>query len=173
LVLQPSYQAHGMRKSCREHTQNTKSIGEKWNRNGTNSVVALQDLSSYKVPTTHHHNKQKTMDQPAVQSSGKCVRFGAGRSRVRESYQDLVNWYCSLLTRRTVCGRSAGNTPRTQTNTEWNETINCTNSVVALQDHCSYKAPTTNHHNKKNNKKRWFKQKGATTRMMNLKELCS
>jgi len=29
LVLQPSYKAHGMRKSCREHTQNTKSIGEK------------------------------------------------------------------------------------------------------------------------------------------------
>jgi len=82
-------------------------------------------------------------------SSGKC--FGAGRSRVRllaGSYQGLINWYCSLLTRRTVCGRAAGNTPRTQTQTEWNESRNCTNSVVALQDHCSYKAPTTNHHKK-------------------------
>ena len=50
-------------------------------------------------------------------SSGKCVRFDAGRSRVRlsaGSYQDFVDWYCSLLTRRTVCGRAAGNTPRTQ-----------------------------------------------------------
>ena len=40
---------------------------------------------------------------------GKCVRFGAGKSRVRlsaRSYQDLVNWYCGLLTRRTVCGKS-------------------------------------------------------------------
>ena len=49
-------------------------------------------------------------------SSGKCVRFDAGRSRVRlsvRSYQHLANWYCSLLTRRTVCGRAAGNTPRT------------------------------------------------------------
>jgi len=30
LALQPSYQVHGMRKSCREPTQNTKSNGEKW-----------------------------------------------------------------------------------------------------------------------------------------------
>jgi len=32
----------------------------------------------------------------------------------------------------------------TQKRTEWNETRNCTNSEVVLQDHC-YKAPTTNH----------------------------
>ena len=85
-------------------------------------------------------------------SSGKCAHFCAGRSRVRlsaGSYQDLVNWYCSLLTSRTVCGRAAVNTPRTQKHIKWNETRNCTNSVVALQDHCSYKAPTTNHHIKK------------------------
>ena len=82
-------------------------------------------------------------------SSGKCVRFGAGRSKVRllaGSYQDLVNWYCSLITRRTVCGRAAGNSPRTQNNPSENEPSNCTISVLALQDHCSYKAPTTNHH---------------------------
>ena len=85
-------------------------------------------------------------------SSDKCVRFDAGRSRVRllaRSYQDHVNWYCSFLTMRTVCRRAAGNTPRTQKQTEWNETRNCTNSVVALLDHCSYKVPTTNHHIKK------------------------
>ena len=77
-------------------------------------------------------------------SSGKCVRFGAGRSRVRLSagaYQDLVNWYCSLLTRRTMCGRTAGNTPRTQ-----KQTRNCKNSVVALQDHCSQKKSTFQTH---------------------------
>jgi len=86
-------------------------------------------------------------------SSGKCVRFGAGRSssthgRVLQD-QDLVNWYCRLLTRRMVCGRAAGNTSRTQKQTEWNETRNCANSVVARQDHCSDKTPTTNRHIKK------------------------
>jgi len=45
----------------------------------------------------------------------------------------LVNWYCSLLTRRTVCGRAARNTPKTQKQTAWNEARNCTNSVLALQ----------------------------------------
>ena len=70
-----------------------------------------------------------------------------GRELSAGSYQDLVNWYCSLLTRRTVYGRAAGNSPRTTTTiNQWNETWNCRNSVVALQDHCSYKAPTTNHH---------------------------
>ena len=62
------------------------------------------------------------------------------------SYQALVNWYCSLLTRRTVYGRAAGNTIRTQNQPSENEPSNCTISVLALQDHCSYKAPTTNHH---------------------------
>jgi len=50
-------------------------------------------------------------NQPVV--CGKCVRFGAGRSRVRisaGSYEDLVNWYCSLLTRSTMCRRATGNT---------------------------------------------------------------
>jgi len=37
-----------------------------------------------------------------------------------------------------VCGRAAGNTPRTQKQTEWNETRNCKNSIVALQDHSSF-----------------------------------
>jgi len=52
-------------------------------------------------------------------------RFGADRSRVRlsaGSNQDLVNWYCSLLTRRTVCGRAAGNTLSTQNRSERNAT---------------------------------------------------
>ena len=73
---------------------------------------------------------------------GPRVRLSAG------SYQDLVNWYCSLLTRRTVCGRAAGNALRTQKQPEW-KSVNAEivrNSVLALQDHCSYKAPTTNHH---------------------------
>jgi len=70
----------------------------------------------------------------------KLLQSVEKRSRVRlsaGSYQDLVNWYCSLLTRRTVCGRAARNTPRTH-----KQTRNCANSVVALQDHYSYKAPT-------------------------------
>ena len=32
LVVQPSYRAHSMRKSCREHTQNTKQNRVKWNQ---------------------------------------------------------------------------------------------------------------------------------------------
>jgi len=51
---------------------------------------------------------------------GKCVRCDAGRSKVRlsaGSYQDLANWYCSPLARRTVYGRTAGNTTRTAGNT--------------------------------------------------------
>jgi len=59
-----------------------------------------------------------------------CFRFGAGRSGIREfsagSYQDLVNWYCSLFTRRTVCGQAKGSTSRTQKQTESNETRHCT-----------------------------------------------
>jgi len=54
---------------------------------------------------------------------------------------------CSLLNRRTVSGRAAGNKPRTQ-----KQTRNCTNSIVALQDQYSYKAPTTNHYIKKKQK---------------------
>lgn len=38
---------------------------------------------------------------------GKYVRFGAGRSGVRISYQDLVHWYCRLLIRQTMCGIAA------------------------------------------------------------------
>jgi len=69
------------------------------------------------------------------------VRLSAG------SYQDFANWYCSLLTRRKVCGRAAENTPRTQNKpSEMKPEIV---SVVALHDHCSNKAPTTNHHSKK------------------------
>jgi len=44
-------------------------------------------------------------------------------------------------TKRTVWGRAAGNTLRTQKQTQWNETRSCTNAVVALQDHCSHKCP--------------------------------
>ena len=40
------------------------------------------------------------------------MRFGVGKSGVRlssGSYQDLVNWHGSHLTRRTVCRRAAWN----------------------------------------------------------------
>ena len=59
LVLQPSYQTHGVRKSCRELTQNDNKKN-KWTEtwNCRNSVVALQDHCSYQAPTTNHHIKQ-------------------------------------------------------------------------------------------------------------------
>jgi len=81
-------------------------------------------------------------------SSGKCVRLGAGRSNVLSpgSYQDLKKWYCSLLSRRTVCRRAAESTSRIQNKSHSNESRHCTNSVVALQDHYSCWAPSTKHH---------------------------
>jgi len=43
-----------------------------------------------------------------------------------------------------VCGRAAGNAHRTQKKqTGSSESRHCTNSVVAIKHHCSYKAPTT------------------------------
>jgi len=75
--------------------------------------------------------------------SGKCVRFSVGRSRILFSagfYQDFVTWHCSLLTRCTICGRTARNTPKTQ-----KQPRNCTNSVVMLQDQCSYTVVTVTH----------------------------
>jgi len=85
-------------------------------------------------------------------SSGRCVDFCDDRWRdclSSGSCQDLVNWYCSLLSRRTMYGRAAWNTLRTQKGTGWNESRNCTNPVVALQDNCNCKAPTTDQHLKK------------------------
>jgi len=101
------------------------------------------------VERNHKFRSWSIVESTSPWCSGKCVRFGAGRSRgwlLAGSYQDLVNWYCSLLTRRTVYGRAAGNTIRTHNQPSENEPRNCTISVLALQDHCSYKAPTTNHH---------------------------
>ena len=54
LILQPSYQGRGVRESCREH-KNKPSENEP--RNCINSVLALQDHCSYKVPTTNHLNQ--------------------------------------------------------------------------------------------------------------------
>jgi len=65
-----------------------------------------------------------------IQPLKESVRFDAGGSRVRltvGSCQDFLSWYCSLFTRRTVCGRAGGNTPRTQIQIEWNESRECTN----------------------------------------------
>jgi len=47
VVLQPSFQMHGVRKNCRELTQNNNKINQ-WNEpwNCRNSVVALQDHCS-------------------------------------------------------------------------------------------------------------------------------
>jgi len=116
-------------------------------------------------PSTTLENEKSTSLNKRKMESGKAnagrwnltakrlsLHVKAGRTRIRllvGSYHDLVNWYCSLLTRPTVRGRAAGKTPRAQKPIEWNETRNCTNSVVVLQDHCSYKGPITNYHIKK------------------------
>jgi len=73
-----------------------------------------------------------------------AFQFGAGRSKVRfsaVSYQHVVNWYCRLPTWRTVRGRAAW-TIQYARQAESNDTRPCTNSFVAQQDHCSYKAPS-------------------------------
>ena len=72
----------------------------------------------------------------------KCIRTCAGGSGVclcARFQQDLVHWYCSLLTRQTVCGRVA-RTIQTAKN-EWIDTRHRKHSVVVRQDHCSYEAP--------------------------------
>jgi len=101
-------------------------------------------------------------------SNDKCVRCSVlvggefnswptlGRVLLQSLVQDLANWYCSLLTRRMVCGRAAESTLRTQKQTEWNETRICTNTVVALQDHCSHKTPTKHHIKKMSFCRVWF-----------------
>jgi len=95
------------------------------------------------------HTSTRTRENISRPASGLVINAPASVLAGRESYQDLVNWYCSLLTRRTVCGGAAGNTPRTQKQAEWNETRNKTNSVVSLQNHCSYKMLSTKHQIKK------------------------
>ena len=49
-----------MRKSCKEHTQNTKTNRVEWTRNCTSSVVALQDHCSYKATATNYHIKKNS-----------------------------------------------------------------------------------------------------------------
>ena len=56
-----------------------------------------------------------------------------------------LNWYCSFLTRRTVCGSAAGNTTRTHKKTRELKQQLYKLSRSATRP-CSYKAPTTNHH---------------------------
>jgi len=67
--------------------------------------------------------------------------YGSGVRLSTGFYQDLTNWYCSLLTMRTLCGRAAG-TIQNAKQTEANDTRPCTKSLVALQGHCSYNAPS-------------------------------
>jgi len=62
----------------------------------------------------------------------------AGRAR---SHLDLVNWLCSLL-----LARLQGNTPRKNLKNKPEIVQSQSNSVMARQEHCSYKAPTTNYH---------------------------
>ena len=43
LVLQPSCQTHGVRKSCREHTQNTRTSRTKWTQSWRyNTIVVIK-----------------------------------------------------------------------------------------------------------------------------------
>ena len=65
-------------------------------------------------------------------------------------YQELENWYCGLLTRHMVYRRATGNIKNAK-QTESIDTRPCKHSVVALQDHCSYKAPSK-HYIKKRQK---------------------
>ena len=83
LVLQPSYQAHRLRKSCREHTrrQNKPEI--------VNSVVALQDRCSYEAPpTTKSTSETFVKEKNKVSFCQLLRRCGSG-----DEY-DL--WYISV-----------------------------------------------------------------------------
>jgi len=74
----------------------------------------------------------------------KCVHNRTDRSRVcllAGFFKVPVYLYCSLLTRCTACGRDA-ETIQNAKQTESNDTGAYANSVVSLQDHCSYSAPS-------------------------------
>ena len=74
LVLQPSYQAHGVRISCREHDRNTKTKRAKMNQEVVqNSVLALQDHCSYIVPTTKP--PYQTKDDSEFTTSLRLLQF--------------------------------------------------------------------------------------------------
>ena len=82
----------------------------------------------------------------------KCVRFGAGRSEVRlsaGSYQNLVYWYCSLLTKRALCWRAAGVMYNAKKQIKWYPTFQTLN--IGATNHCGCKASST-HYLKKINK---------------------
>jgi len=56
-----------------------------------------------------------------------------------KTFQDLVNWVCSLFTRRTVGGRVAGTIQKAKI--ECSDIRPCKNSVVVLQTSCCHIAP--------------------------------
>ena len=73
------------------------------------------------------------------------MRFDASRFGIpllAVSYQDLVDCYCSLLPGARCAEELQGTRPQHKTN--WsNDTIDIVQkSVLVLQDHCSYKAPS-------------------------------
>jgi len=82
-------------------------------------------------------------------SSGKCVRFGAGRSRVPRPGLTLQIGTVAFLPGARCAEVLQGTQPEHKNKPSEMKTRNNTTSVLALQDHCSYKAPTTNHHIKK------------------------
>jgi len=71
---------------------------------------------------------------------GKWACFAADRSGVRfsgGSYQDLANWNCSPLTRRTLWGGAAEPIYRTHTTLDKSYTNRPFKHLfLALQDHC-------------------------------------
>ena len=79
----------------------------------------------------------------------KCVRFCTGGWSVvwlsARSYQQLINCNYSLLTRRTVCGRTAvllHQGSSFKITSESNDKRTCKNSIVEVHDHRCHKVPS-------------------------------
>ena len=81
--------------------------------------------------------------------------FPIATVRVRAgSHRDLVNWYCSLLTRPQRAEELQGTHSEHKNKPCEMELEIVQNSVVALQDNCCYKAPTRKPPHKEENHRR-------------------
>jgi len=96
-----------------------KKWSERWS-NGYSFVLEATEfaLISFFGQAAENQGSSNILRPALVLVVSASASVLVGREFSAGSYQDLINWYCSLLTRCTVYGRAAGNTSRTQKQTE-------------------------------------------------------
>jgi len=81
-----------------------------------------------------------------VASASASVVVGLEFRLSAGSYQDFANWFCSLLIRRTLCVEELQRThPKLKNKPSQTKPDIVQSSLVALHDHCSYKASSVKH----------------------------